>query len=119
LYKNALSAVLQEGAPYQMGASEMLRSQLLLLLRLGADPNTIVTVSPLDVGAFGAVADEDCALLLLEYGYNIHVIEERRGKKIPRYFDVLYTKMPSKSTWSNCLKYSPRDLKLLRIGATA
>lgn len=64
-----------------MGASEMLRSQLLLLLRLGADPNTIVTVSPLDVGAFGAVADEDCALLLLEYGYNIHVIEERRGKK--------------------------------------
>jgi hypothetical protein len=56
-----------------MGASEILRNQLLLLLRLGADTNTIV--SPLDVGAFGAVPDEDYALLLMEYGYNIHVIE--------------------------------------------
>jgi hypothetical protein len=63
----------RRGRPFKMGASEILRNQLLLLLRLGADTNTIV--SPLDVGAFGAVPDEDYALLLMEYGYNIHVIE--------------------------------------------
>jgi ankyrin repeat protein len=96
---NPLSAFLMR-ANELFGSSlipiEELHQKLKLLLSLGADPNRIIVSGPEPSrGALTSVLDEECALLLMEYGMNIHVIEEGPLKEqLPRYFAVFDSRMP-------------------------
>jgi hypothetical protein len=99
---NPLSAFLMR-ANELFGSSlipiEELHQKLKLLLSLGADPNRIIVSGPDPLrGALTSVLDEGCALLLMEYGMNIHVIEKDPVKgQLPRYFAVFDSRMPRKS----------------------